>query len=156
MEFKDIIGELRRGLGLSQDAFAEKLFVTRQAVSRWETGETVPKIDTMKRIAETFRVPVDRLLGQAPDICQSCGMVLAREEDRGTERDGSRSGEYCAYCYQNGAFTRQLTLEEQVEHNLLALAEWNASAGLHLTEEEARAQLLEFLPTLKRWRAGTA
>ena len=154
MDCKDAILTLRRSLGLSQDAFAERLFVTRQAVSRWETGETVPRTDTLKLIAQTFHVPVDQLLGQAPELCQSCGMVLAREEDRGTERDGSRSAEYCRYCYQDGEFTQPLTLEEQVENNLLALAEWNASAGLDLTEGEARAQLLEFLPTLKRWREG--
>ena len=42
METKDIILELRTKTGLSQDELAEKVFVTRQAVSRWETGETVP------------------------------------------------------------------------------------------------------------------
>ena len=49
--------------------------------------------------------------------------------------------------------TQAITMEEQVEQNLLALEEWNQATGLHLTEAEARAQLLEFLPTLKRWRA---
>ncbi|WP_295761978.1 zinc ribbon domain-containing protein [uncultured Oscillibacter sp.] len=153
MEIKDAILELRKSLGLSQDNFAKKLFVTRQAVSRWETGETVPRIDTLKLIAQTFHVPMDQLLGHPSEICQSCGMILSRDGDRGTERDGSPSGEYCAYCYQNGGFTQAITMEEQVEQNLLALEEWNQATGLHLTEAEARAQLLEFLPTLKRWRA---
>ena len=48
METKDILLTLRKKKGLSQDEMAEKLFVTRQAVSRWETGETVPNIGTLK------------------------------------------------------------------------------------------------------------
>lgn len=46
METKDVIYELRTGKGLSQEELAEKVFVTRQAVSRWETGETVPNTET--------------------------------------------------------------------------------------------------------------
>ena len=48
METKDIILELRTNSGMSQDDFAEKVMVTRQAVSRWETGETVPNTETLK------------------------------------------------------------------------------------------------------------
>jgi transcriptional regulator with XRE-family HTH domain len=43
MDTKDVILELRTKKGLSQDELAEKLYVTRQAVSRWENGETIPK-----------------------------------------------------------------------------------------------------------------
>ena len=138
METRDALLELRRDLGLSQEEFAQKLCVTRQAVSRWETGETVPSTDTLKEIAKTFQVPVDRLLGYPAGYCQSCGMVLTRDEERGTEADGSRSETYCVYCYQQGQF----------------LAEWNRANRLDLDEAEARAGLLAFLPTLKRWRRG--
>ena len=48
METKDILYELRTKKGLSQEELAEKIFVTRQAVSRWENGETIPNIDTLK------------------------------------------------------------------------------------------------------------
>ena len=48
METKEIIYELRTKNGLSQDALAEKVYVTRQAVSRWETGETIPNTETLK------------------------------------------------------------------------------------------------------------
>ena len=48
METKDILLELRTKKGLSQDALAEKIYVTRQAVSRWENGETVPNTETLK------------------------------------------------------------------------------------------------------------
>ena len=48
METKDIIVELRKKNGLSQDELAEKVVVTRQAVSRWETGETIPNTEAWK------------------------------------------------------------------------------------------------------------
>ena len=152
METKDAILQLRKDLGISQDEFAEKLFVTRQAISRWENGETIPNTDTLKMLANTFHVSVDYLLGHTPPQCQSCGMALEQDSDRGTESDGSKSQEYCAFCYQQGEFVHAITMEEMAEHNLQDLADWNESVGLHLTKEEARAQLLEFLPTLKRWK----
>lgn len=154
METRDALLELRRDLGLSQEEFAQKLCVTRQAVSRWETGETVPSTDTLKEIAKVFQVSVDRLLGYPAGYCQSCGMALTRDEERGTEADGSRSETYCVYCYQQGQFLQDVTMEEMAEHNLQFLAEWNRANGLDLDEAEARAGLLAFLPTLKRWRRG--
>lgn len=56
METKDVIHELRNKAGLSQDELAEKLFVTRQAVSRWENGETVPNTEALKLLSKLFRV----------------------------------------------------------------------------------------------------
>lgn len=47
-----------------------------------------------------------------------------------------------------------MTLEEAIEHNIKFLDSWNDDNDLKLTSEEARAQLREFLPTLKRWRAA--
>ena len=63
METKDAILELRRYLNLSQNEFAERLFVTRQAVSHQENGDTIPDTGTLKLIAKTFDVSVDYLLG---------------------------------------------------------------------------------------------
>ena len=63
MDTKDVIFELRTKKGLSQDELAEKLYVTRQAVSRWETGETLPSVDTLQLISQVFSVSVDTLLG---------------------------------------------------------------------------------------------
>ena len=97
---------------------------------------------------------VDRLLGYPAGYCKSCGMAMTRDEERGTEGDGSRSETYCVYCYQQGQFLQNVTMEEMAEHNLQFLAEWNRQSGLNLDEAEARAGLLAFLPTLKRWRRG--
>jgi transcriptional regulator with XRE-family HTH domain len=153
METKDAILKLRKSLNLSQNEFAEKLLVTRQAVSRWENGDTIPNTDTLKFIAKTFDVSVDYLLGRSVGQCQSCGMILIKNSDKGTERDGSNSEEYCAFCYQQGQFAQELTIEELIEHNLQGLDSWNQETGLHLTEQEARAELQNYLPTLKRWKA---
>ena len=152
METKEAILELRRRLNLSQDEFAEKLSVTRQAVSRWENGDTIPSTDMLKLIGEVFAVSTDYLLGQPARLCQSCGMTLEKESDKGTEGDGSSSEEYCTYCYQQGRFVQDLTMGELIEINLRNLDDWNREHGLHLTEEEARAGLCAFLPTLKRWK----
>lgn len=153
METKEAILELRNNLNLSQNEFAERLFVTRQAVSRWENGGTVPNTDTLKLIAKTFDVSADYLLGRPIGQCQSCGMILIKNSDKGTEGDGRKSEEYCAFCYQQGRFVQDLTIEELIEHNLQDLDRWNQETGLHLTEQEARAELQKFLPTLKRWKA---
>ena len=51
METKEILHHLREERGLSQDELAEKLFMTRQAVSRWENGETTPNPETLKRLS---------------------------------------------------------------------------------------------------------
>ena len=51
METKEVIYELRNRNNMSQDELAEKLFATRQAVSRWENGETVPNTETLKLLS---------------------------------------------------------------------------------------------------------
>ena len=63
METKDVILQLRNRENLSQEELAEKLFVTRQAVSRWETGETLPNTETLKRLSALFDVSINTLLG---------------------------------------------------------------------------------------------
>ncbi len=77
METKDIILELRRKSGLSQEELAQKVMVTRQAVSRWENGDTVPNTDTLKLLSRVFDVSINTLLGAPRQlICQCCGCRL--------------------------------------------------------------------------------
>ena len=105
MNTKDILFELRTKKGLSQDELAEKVFVTRQAVSRWENGETVPSTDTLKLLSNLFHVSINTLLGSPRQlICQCCGMPL---EDAiiSSNRDGSLNEDYCKWCYADGTYT---------------------------------------------------
>lgn len=64
MEPKEILLELRTKHELSQEQLAEKVHVTRQAVSRWETGETVPNTETLKLLSKLFDVSINTLLGR--------------------------------------------------------------------------------------------
>jgi len=85
-------------------------------------------------------------------ICQSCGMPLDNDNMKGTEKDGSLSDDYCLYCYANGSFTYEMTMEEMVQTNIQHLDEWKKNSGMEMTEEEAAKQLRLFLPMLKRWK----
>lgn len=105
METKDVIRELRNKKGLSQDELAEKVFVTRQAVSRWETGETLPNTETLKRLSQLFEVSINTLLASPqPLVCQCCGMPLV-DGSISKEASGTLNGEYCKWCYVDGNFT---------------------------------------------------
>ena len=74
MDTKEILCQLRNRKGMSQDELAEKVFVTRQAVSRWENGETVPNVDTLKLLSKFFGVSINTLLGSPRQlVCQCCG-----------------------------------------------------------------------------------
>ena len=66
METKNVILELRTKKGLSQDELAEKVMVTRQAVSRWENGETVPNTETLKLLSKEFNVTITRQIPAPP------------------------------------------------------------------------------------------
>lgn len=95
MTTKDIIFELRSKAGLSQDELAQKVFVTRQAVSRWENGDTVPNTDTLKLLSKLFNVSINTLLGsQDKLICQCCGMPLV-DNIISREKDGFLNENYC-------------------------------------------------------------
>jgi transcriptional regulator with XRE-family HTH domain len=147
------IKEIREKHNLTQDEFAEKLWVTRQAVSRWENGETTPTIDTLKLISKIFNVDTNRLLGldKAP-ICQSCAMAMNRIEWFGTNADNSVNTDYCKYCFKNGGFTHNRTMEQQLKHNMRFLDEFNKFNGTNYTEAEAIKVLSTHLKTLKRWK----
>ena len=80
------------------------------------------------------------------------GMPLENEEMKGTNADGSKSNDYCEYCYKNGAFDNEMTMEEMIEINLEYIDMWNKGSGENMTVEEARAQLQTFMPNLKRWK----
>lgn len=105
METKNIIFELRNQAGMSQDELAEKVYVTRQAVSRWENGETTPNTETLKRLSKLFDVSINTLLGSPRQmVCHCCGMSLD-DSTTSKEIDGIFNEEYCKWCYSDGEFT---------------------------------------------------
>lgn len=101
MDTKDILLQLRTRKGLSQEQLAEQVFVTRQAVSRWETGETTPNIDTLKLLSRLYDVSINTLLGSPRQlICQCCGMPLD-DTSLSREPDGTFNEDYCKWCYRS-------------------------------------------------------
>lgn len=63
MEFCEKLQKLRSDEGLTQEELAEKLFVSRTAISKWESGRGYPSIDSLKAIAKHFHVTIDELIG---------------------------------------------------------------------------------------------
>ena len=76
MKLNETISKARKRKGLTQEQLVQKLYVTRQAVSRWERGEVVPGIDMLKLIAITLEEPIVHLLDMPEHYCESCGMML--------------------------------------------------------------------------------
>ncbi|MBQ2302706.1 MAG: helix-turn-helix transcriptional regulator, partial [Oscillospiraceae bacterium] len=62
MEFNEKLQELRKQKGFTQEELAERLFVSRTAVSKWESGRGYPNIDSLKAISKLFSVTIDELL----------------------------------------------------------------------------------------------
>ncbi len=79
-------------------------------------------------------------------ICQSCSMPIMKDEQIGTNKDGSKNNDYCIYCYENGEFKDNVSMEEYIEMNVA----FASQAGM--TEDEMREHCKNVFPTLKRWK----
>ncbi len=145
METKDVIYSLRTRNGFSQDELAEKVFVTRQAVSRWENGETVPNTETLKMLSMLFDVSINTLLGSPRQLfCQCCGMPL---EDTiiGKDADGAPNESYCKWCYADGTYTYS-NMDDLIEVCVPHMVKEGFS------EEQARSYMKQTLPHLDYWK----
>ena len=90
--------------------------------------------------------------GQLPQFCQSCGMPLTRIEDCGTNADGSTNFDYCQYCYKDGHFLQDMTMEQMIEHCVQFVDEVNKNMPKPMTREEYKQMMYGFFPMLRRWR----
>lgn len=145
MKTKDVIVSLRKTNNLTQDEMADRLFVSRQAVSRWETGETVPNTETLKLISKTFDVSINTLLGSPRKlICQCCGMPLD-DSSISREKDKSFNEQYCKWCYADGEFVYD-SLDELINFLVSHMSNDN------WPQEQARVFFEEQLPKLDYWR----
>ena len=145
MDSQNVFYRLRTKKGLSQDDVAEKVFVTRQAVSRWENGETVPNTETLKLLSRLYNVSINTLLGSPHQlICQCCGMPL---EDAiiSHEQDGTPNENYCQWCYADGTYMYS-NMDDLIDVCVGNMVNENFS------EEQARAYLKEALPKLDYWK----
>ena len=145
MEVKDILYDLRTKNELTQDALAEKVFVTRQAVSRWEKGETVPNTDTLKLLSKLYNVSINTLLGSTEHrVCQCCGMPL---EDGiiSHDKDGFLNEDYCKWCFADGTYTYS-DMDELIDVCVQHMV------GEDFTEDQARTYMKNMLPKLDYWK----
>lgn len=147
MECKEVLVKLREKNNLSQQGLADRVHVTRQAVSKWERGETLPSSDLLKELSAVFNVSINTLLGSPRQmICQSCGMPL-EDDIMGHDADGSINEDFCKWCYEGGAYTAECTMEEMAELCTdIMVKEQGAD------QEQTRAYMLDLLPKLNRWK----
>ncbi len=147
MERKDILKNLREKNNLTQDQLAERVMVTRQAVSRWETGETQPNTDTLKLLSKEFDVSINTLLGSPRQlVCQCCGMPLNDDGMISKETDGSFNEDYCKWCYTEGGFTYA------TKDSLLDYLVGHMPNPENTPEAERRSQFDGYLSQLKHWK----
>ncbi len=145
METKDVLLKLRTDSGLSQEELAEKVMVTRQAVSRWETGETTPNTETLKLLSKLFNVSINTLLGSPRQLfCQCCGMPL-QDSLLSKEVDGSFNEEYCQWCYHDGKYTY-----DNMDDLINTCIPHMVAQGFK--EDQAREYMRGMLPNLKYWK----
>ena len=147
MAFAEKLIAIRRVHHLTQEQLAAKLFVTRQAVSRWERDEVTPGIDMMKLIAAVTGEPLSHLLEMPEHYCQSCGMILT-PDDCGTDATGTTTDHFCKWCYDHGRYTYDTTMEAMIEDCAPRLAQ---NTGMSL--DEAVSLMGAVLPQLEH-RAG--
>ena len=147
METKDILRILREKNGLTQDQIAMKVMVTRQAVSRWETGETQPNTDTLLLLSELYDVSVNTLLGSPRKlICQCCGMPLTEDSMISREPDKKFNEDYCTWCYKDGVFVYS-TMDSLIDF----LLEHSPNPD-NASDDARRGQYAGYLSELKHWK----
>ncbi|MBE6908107.1 MAG: helix-turn-helix domain-containing protein [Ruminococcaceae bacterium] len=147
MECKEVLKSLREKHGMTQEQLADRACVSRQAVSRWETGETQPNTDTLKLLSKEFDVSINTLLGSPRQmVCQCCGMPLFEDSSISREPDGSFNEEYCKWCYADGTFAYQS------KEALLDFLLGHMPNPDNLSDEERRSQFDSQLSRLKHWR----
>lgn len=143
----DTLKALRLEQGLSQEELGEKVHVSRQAVSRWENGETIPGVDTLKELSQAFGVTINKLLGEPLKlVCQCCGMELD-ESSISSEPDGSANPNYCKWCYADGKFVYG-SLNELVEYLVEHVPLGN------FTREQAKEYFTNQLRELDYWKSA--
>ncbi|NBI88100.1 helix-turn-helix domain-containing protein [Lachnospiraceae bacterium] len=147
MEIQDIIKNLCEKNGLTQEQMAERLMISRQAVSRWENGETQPDTESLKMLSKEFNISINTLLGTPRQlICQCCGMPLNEDSLISREKDGSYNEDYCKWCYADGKFayeSKESLLDYLVSH---------MPNPDNQKDEDRRTQFDGYLSQLKHWK----
>ena len=147
MEVQEILKKLREKNNLTQEEMANRVNVTRQAVSRWENGETQPNPEMLKVLSREFDVSINTLLGSPRQLyCQCCGMPLSEDSMISREADNSFNEDYCKWCYTGGEFvytTKESLIDFMMQH---------MPNPQNQSESERRQFFDTMLSGLKRWK----
>ena len=147
MEVQEILKKLREKNNLTQEEMANRVNVTRQAVSRWENGETQPNPEMLKVLSREFDVSINTLLGSPRQLyCQCCGMPLSEDSMISRERDNSFNEDYCKWCYADGEFlytTKESLIDFMMQH---------MPNPQNQSESERRQFFESQLSNLKHWK----
>ena len=147
MQTAEILKSIREKNNLTQDQMADRVMVSRQAVSRWENGETQPNTDTLKLLSKEYDVSINTLLGSPRQlVCQCCGMPLNDDGMISKEQDGSFNEEYCKWCYADGKFVYKS--KDALMDFLLS----HMPNSEQTPDEDRRVQFNGFLSQLKHWK----
>ena len=147
METREILKDLREKKCMTQEELAEHVMVSRQAVSHWENGETLPNTETLKLLSKEFDVSINTLLGSPRQlICQCCGMPLSEDDMISREPDGSYNEDYCKWCYTDRAFAYES------KEKLIDFLVSHMPNPESVPEEELRSRYDQYLSLLKHWK----
>jgi hypothetical protein len=87
---------------------------------------------------------------QKGSFCQSCAMPMNNSEMFGTKSDGTKTDEFCTYCYQNGQFTTpNITMQEMIDKCVSIMSQQNI-----MPEDQARDLMTKTIPNLNRWKTA--
>jgi len=147
MEVQEILKNLREKNNLTQEQMANRVNVTRQAVSRWENGETQPNPEMLKVLSREFDVSINTLLGSPRQLyCQCCGMPLSEDSMISRESDNSFNEDYCKWCYTNGSFVYK------TKDSLIDFLLQHMPNPQKQNESERRKIFDDMLSQLKLWK----
>ena len=148
MEVYEILKQLREKNNLTQEEMANRVNITRQAVSRWETGETQPNPEMLKVLSREFNVSINTLLGAPRQLyCQCCGMPLTEDSMISREPDKTFNEDYCKWCYTDGEF-----IYKQKDSLIDFLLEHMPNPQ-NQSDDERRKFYDSMLSQLKHWKA---
>jgi len=140
------IQEHREKNGLSQEALAEKIGVSRQSISKWELGQALPEVDKIVALSRLFNTTTDELLIKQEGVCQSCAMPFEYGRP-GTNADGTDNEDYCEHCFEKGKFKYpSATMDGVIDVRIQYIV-----PHAYPDAETARKAMQELFPTLKRW-----
>ena len=148
MEVFEILKQLREKNNLTQEEMAVRVNITRQAVSRWETGETQPNPQMLIVLSREFDVSINTLLGSPRKLtCQCCGMPLTEDSMISREPDKTFNEDYCKWCYKDGEF-----IYKQKDSLIDFLLEHMPNPD-NKSDDERREFYDNMLSQLKHWKA---